>query len=180
MSSPSSPAIDSGSGRSSSLNCQVLVNPGSWSTQNLVNSVGAAPATLLLSRPHPGGLPRWDCAHDHWLALTAPCRQPRVLPPDSPGAPPPFSATRRPSSPTLPIRRRYCWPPVSRSDDLLQHDDRTSARWRDETARSSISSGIASKIIPNLPILRINHEFKGIMVNMGRIHREFRNFQKIF
>ena len=47
---------------------------------------------------------------------------------------------------------------------------------RDETARSSISSGIASKILPNLPILRINHEFKGIMVNMGRIHREFRNF----
>ena len=32
------------------------------------------------------------------------------------------------------------------------------------------------KIIPNLPILRINHEFKGIMVNMGRIHRELRNF----
>ena len=52
--------------------------------------------------------------------------------------------------------------------------------WWDETARSSISSGIASKIIPNLPILRINHEFKGIIVNMGRIHREFRNFQKIF
>ena len=25
--------------------------------------------------------------------------------------------------------------------------------WRDETARSSIASGIASKIIPNLPIL---------------------------
>ena len=42
--------------------------------------------------------------------------------------------------------------------------------------RSSISRGIASKIIPNLPILRINHEFKGIMVNMGRIHRELSNF----
>ena len=47
---------------------------------------------------------------------------------------------------------------------------------RDETARLSISRGIASKIIPNLPILRINHEFKGIMVNMGRINKELNNF----
>ena len=47
---------------------------------------------------------------------------------------------------------------------------------RDKTARSSISRGIASKIIPNLPILRINHEFKGIIVNMGRIHSELNNF----
>ena len=48
--------------------------------------------------------------------------------------------------------------------------------WLDETTRSSISRGIASKIIPNLPILRINHEFKGIMVNKGRIYRELRIF----
>ena len=54
------------------------------------------------------------------------------------------------------------------------------AWWRDETARSSISRGIASKIIPNLPIWGINSEFKGIMVNKGRIHRELRNFRDIF
>ena len=46
--------------------------------------------------------------------------------------------------------------------------------------RLSISSGIASKIIPNLPILGINHELKGIMVNKGRIHRELRYFREIF
>ena len=42
--------------------------------------------------------------------------------------------------------------------------------------RSSISSGIASKIIPNLPILGNSLELRGIMVNMGRIYRELRNF----
>ena len=36
--------------------------------------------------------------------------------------------------------------------------------WRDETARSSISHGIASKIIPNLPIWGIKRELRGIMV----------------
>ena len=41
---------------------------------------------------------------------------------------------------------------------------------------SSISSGIASKIIPNLPILGNSLELRGIMVNMGRIYRELRNF----
>ena len=35
---------------------------------------------------------------------------------------------------------------------------------------------IASKIIPNLPILGNSLELRGIMVNMGRIHRELRNF----
>ena len=72
------------------------------------------------------------------------------------------------------------------------HDPRTSIvppfdprlllrpRWRDEIARSSISRGIASKIIPNLPILGINHELKGIMVNKARIHRELRYFRDIF
>ena len=49
-------------------------------------------------------------------------------------------------------------------------------RWRDETARSSISSGIASKIIPNIQILGNSLELRGIMVNMGRIHRELRIF----
>ena len=29
-----------------------------------------------------------------------------------------------------------------------------------------------SKLSPNLPILRIIHELRDIMVNMGRIHRE--------
>ena len=48
--------------------------------------------------------------------------------------------------------------------------------WRDKTMRSSISRGIASKIIPNLPIWWKCIEFKGIMVNTGRIHRELSNF----
>ena len=48
--------------------------------------------------------------------------------------------------------------------------------WRDETARSLISHGIASKIFPNLPIWWKCIEFKGIMVNKGRIHREIRKF----
>ena len=46
--------------------------------------------------------------------------------------------------------------------------------------RSSISRDIVSKIKPNLPILGINHELKGIMVNKGRIHRELRYFRDIF
>ena len=41
---------------------------------------------------------------------------------------------------------------------------------------SSISSGITSKIVPNLPILGNSLELRGIMVNMGRIHWELRNF----
>ena len=53
-------------------------------------------------------------------------------------------------------------------------------KWRDETARSSISHGLLSKIKPNLPILGIYHELKGIMVNKGRIHRELRYFREIF
>ena len=52
--------------------------------------------------------------------------------------------------------------------------------WRDETTRSSISCGITSKIKPNLPILGINHEFQGIMVNKGWIHMELRYFREIF
>ena len=51
---------------------------------------------------------------------------------------------------------------------------------RDETARSTISHGLVSKIKPNLPIWGINHELKGIMVNKGRIHRELRYFRDIF
>ena len=54
------------------------------------------------------------------------------------------------------------------------------ARWRDETARSSISRGIASKIIPNLPIWGIKSELRGILVKKGRIHRELRYFWDIF
>ena len=46
--------------------------------------------------------------------------------------------------------------------------------------RSSISHGLVSKIKPSLPIWRIKSELKGIMVNKGRIHREFRYFQDIF
>ena len=42
--------------------------------------------------------------------------------------------------------------------------------------RSSISHGLVSKIIPNLPILGIYNELSGIMVNKGRIHRELRYF----
>ena len=52
--------------------------------------------------------------------------------------------------------------------------------WRDETTRSSISHGLVSKIIPNLPIWGIKRELRGIMVNTGRIHREFRYFRDIF
>ena len=52
--------------------------------------------------------------------------------------------------------------------------------WRDETARSSISHGLVSKINPNLPIWGIKSELKGIMVNKGRIHMEFRYFWDIF
>ena len=37
-----------------------------------------------------------------------------------------------------------------------------------------------SKIKPNLPILGINHELSGIMVNKGQIHRELRYFRDIF
>ena len=47
---------------------------------------------------------------------------------------------------------------------------------RDETARSLISHGLVSKIIPNLPIWGFKSELKGIMVNKGRIHRELRYF----
>ena len=47
-------------------------------------------------------------------------------------------------------------------------------------ARSSISHGLVSKIIPNLPIWGIKKELRGIMVNTGRIHREFRYFRDIF
>ena len=36
------------------------------------------------------------------------------------------------------------------------------------------------KIIPNLPIWGIKRELRGIMVNTGRIHREFRYFRDIF
>ena len=54
------------------------------------------------------------------------------------------------------------------------------ADWRDETARSSISHGLVSKIKPNLPILGIYNELSGIMVNKGRIHRELRYFWDIF
>ena len=46
--------------------------------------------------------------------------------------------------------------------------------------RSSISHGLVSKIKPNLPILGINHELSGIMVNKGRIHKELRYFRDIF
>ena len=46
--------------------------------------------------------------------------------------------------------------------------------------RSSISRGIGSKINPNLPIWGIKSELRGIMVNKGRIHREFRYFRDIF
>ena len=46
--------------------------------------------------------------------------------------------------------------------------------------RSSISHGLVSKIIPNLPILGIYNELKGIMVNKGRIHKELRCFREIF
>ena len=42
------------------------------------------------------------------------------------------------------------------------------------------SHGIATKIIPNLPIWGIKSELRGIMVNKGRIHREFRYFRDIF
>ena len=46
--------------------------------------------------------------------------------------------------------------------------------------RSSISHGLVSKINPNLPISGIKRELKGIMVNKGRIHKEFRYFRDIF
>ena len=46
--------------------------------------------------------------------------------------------------------------------------------------RLSISHGLVSKINPNLPIWGIKSELKGIMVNKGRIHREFRYFRNIF
>ena len=36
-------------------------------------------------------------------------------------------------------------------------------RRRDETARSSISHGLVSKIIPNLPIWGIKRELRGII-----------------
>ena len=51
---------------------------------------------------------------------------------------------------------------------------------RDETARLSISHGLVSKINPNLQIWGIKSELRGIMVNKGRIHKEFRYFRDIF
>ena len=55
-------------------------------------------------------------------------------------------------------------------------------RLDDETrcSNGAISHGLVSKIIPSLPILGINSELKGIMVNKGRIHRELRYFRDIF
>ena len=35
-----------------------------------------------------------------------------------------------------------------------------------------------SKQSPNLPILRLIHEFRGITVNQGRIHGELGNFER--
>ena len=52
--------------------------------------------------------------------------------------------------------------------------------WQEETGRSSISHGLVSNIIPNLPILGIYNKLRGIMVNKGRIHRELRYFWDIF
>ena len=46
--------------------------------------------------------------------------------------------------------------------------------------RSSISHGLVSKIIPNLPIWGIKRELRGIMVNTGRIHRELGIFEISF
>ena len=46
--------------------------------------------------------------------------------------------------------------------------------------RSSISHGLVSEIKPNLPIWGIKSELRGIMVNKGRIQREFRYFRDIF
>ena len=62
---------------------------------------------------------------------------------------------------------------ISNKWETMESTDETRPRGRQFQAVSR------QKIIPNLPILRINHEFKGIMVNMGRIYRELRNFQKI-
>ena len=45
--------------------------------------------------------------------------------------------------------------------------------------RSSKTHCLVSKQSPNLPILRIIHELKGIMVNMGRIHRKLGKFLMI-
>ena len=36
-----------------------------------------------------------------------------------------------------------------------------------------------SKFSPNLPILKIIHDLRGIMVNKGSIHRELRKFLMI-
>ena len=35
-----------------------------------------------------------------------------------------------------------------------------------------------SKKIPNLPIYRLIHQLKGIMVNKGQIHRELGNYER--
>ena len=65
------------------------------------------------------------------------------------------------------------------TQDIDWHDAQH-ALWRDETARSSISHGLVSKIKPNLPIFGIYNELSCIMVNKGRIHIELRYFLDIF
>ena len=51
---------------------------------------------------------------------------------------------------------------------------------RDETicGCSLNTHDVVSKQSPNLPILRLIHELKGVMVNKGQIHRELGNFER--
>ena len=108
-----------------------------------------------------------------------------------------------PDAPTLrPSRRKYLltspgWPYSKLNYGMTaarEDDNHYTSSWRidtyewrftlpaDETKPRGRRFQAVSrqKIIPNLPIWWKCIEFKGIMVNTGRIHREFRNFQEIF
>ena len=47
---------------------------------------------------------------------------------------------------------------------------------QNDSVWSLIPHKIMSKLMPNSPILRLNHELNSIMVNKGQIHGEIREF----
>ena len=59
---------------------------------------------------------------------------------------------------------------------MIGHGEAVALAAGTPAARDRVVAVTTSKIKPNSPILRINHEFNGIMVNKGRTHRELRNF----
>ena len=52
--------------------------------------------------------------------------------------------------------------------------------WWNKSMRSLIAHWFVSKLMPNSPNLRLNHELRGKVVNKGQIHGEIREFWDIF